>query len=62
MRACIDWPSGEGAVIADPIAFLQREAVDPPERVYAMTVLRQGHTYRDQRGRWSLTPIPERTP
>lgn len=58
MRACIDWPSGEGAVTNDVEAFMQREAVDLFEQVYALTVLRQGRTYQDLHERWSLTPMP----
>ena len=64
MRVCIDWPSGEGVITADPEieVFMEREGLERPERVHALAVLRAGHTYQDRRCRWSLTPLTERTP
>lgn len=58
IRACIDWPSGEGALTADVDAFLARECVEIAERYRAIALLSAGKTYTDQKRRWSLTPVP----
>jgi hypothetical protein len=60
MRACIDWPSGEGAVTSDAEAFLRREGLDRQEVTDALARLQGGHTYNHPRQLWSLTPMPER--
>jgi hypothetical protein len=61
MRACLD-AYGAESVIVDPVAFIDLECRTRLERAEALQAMRDGQTYQDQRGRWSLTPIPEKTP